>query len=57
MGYLFVAVEGIADPSITAIGSSLIKAKGRVLYGINHPWRKEQYLVLVALIQMQGGGL
>lgn len=36
MGYLFV-VEGIADPSITAIDSTLIKAKGCVLYGINHP--------------------
>jgi hypothetical protein len=29
MGYLFVA-EGMADPSITAIDSTLIKAKGRV---------------------------
>ncbi len=38
MGYLFAATEGIADLSITAaIDSNLIKAKGRVLYGINHP--------------------
>ena len=34
MGYLFVA-EGIADHSITAIDSTLLKAK--VVYGINHP--------------------
>ena len=40
MGYLF-ASEGMADLSITAIDSTLIKANGRVLYGINHPWRKE----------------
>ena len=37
MGYLFVA-EGLVDPSITAIDSTLLKAKG--MYGINHPWRK-----------------
>ncbi len=35
MGYLFAAIEGIADPSITAIDSTLLKQK--VLYGINHP--------------------
>ena len=29
MGYLFV-VEGLADPSITAIDSTLLKAKGSV---------------------------
>ncbi len=39
MGYLFAAIEGIADPSITAIDSTLLKQK--VLYGINHQWRKE----------------
>ncbi len=40
MGYLFVA-EHLAmvddDHSTTAIDSTLIKAKGHVLYGINHP--------------------
>ena len=40
MGYLFVA-EHLAmvddDHSITAIDITLIKAKGHVLYGINHP--------------------
>ncbi len=40
MGYLFAATEDIVDLSITAIYSTLLKAKGRVLYGINHPWRK-----------------
>jgi hypothetical protein len=35
MGYLFVT-EGLVDLSITAIDSTLIKAKGGV-YGINHP--------------------
>ena len=29
MGYLFVA-DGLADPSITAMDSTLIKAKGHV---------------------------
>ena len=33
MGYLFVA-DGLVVPSITAIDSTLIKAKG--MYGINH---------------------
>ncbi len=51
MGYLFAAIEGIADPSITAIDSTLLKQK--VLYGINHQWRKEKYLVLV-LTRMHG---
>jgi hypothetical protein len=40
MGYLFVA-EHLAmvddDHFINAIDSNLIKAKGHVLYGINHP--------------------
>jgi hypothetical protein len=35
MGYLFV-VEGLVDLSITAVDSTLLKAKGSVLYGINH---------------------
>ncbi len=30
MGYLFAAIEGIVDPSITATDSTLIKAKGSV---------------------------
>jgi hypothetical protein len=36
MGYLFI-VEGLVDLSITAVDSTLLKAKGSVLYGINHP--------------------
>jgi hypothetical protein len=40
MGYLFVA-EGIVEPNITAIGSTLLKANGHVLYGINHQRRDE----------------
>ncbi len=35
MGYLFVAIEGLVDLSITAIDSTLLKQ--RVVYGINHP--------------------
>ncbi len=35
MGYLFVAIDGLADPSITAIDSTLLKQ--RVVYGTNHP--------------------
>ncbi len=35
MGYLFAVTEGLIDPSITAIDSTLIKAKGSVC--INHP--------------------
>ncbi len=34
MGYLIVT-NGLADPSITAIDSTLLKANG--MYGINHP--------------------
>ncbi len=30
MGYLFAAIEGLVDPSITATDSTLIKAKGSV---------------------------
>jgi hypothetical protein len=30
MGYLIVAIEGLVDLSITAIDSTLIKAKGPV---------------------------
>jgi hypothetical protein len=30
MGYLFVAADGLADPSITAIDSTLLKANGSV---------------------------
>jgi hypothetical protein len=30
MGYLFVATDGLADPSITSIDSTLLKAKGSV---------------------------
>ncbi len=30
MGYLFVAIEGLVDLSITAIDSALLKAKGHV---------------------------
>ncbi len=30
MGYLFVAAEGMVDPSIAAMDSTLIKAKGHV---------------------------
>ncbi len=30
MGYLFAAIEGMVDPSITAVDSTLIKAKGSV---------------------------
>ncbi len=52
MGYLFVAIEGLADASIIAIDSTLLKQK--VMYGINHPWKKEQYLVQ-ASIQVQDG--
>jgi hypothetical protein len=33
MGYLFVAADGLADPSITAIDSTLLKAK-------DHVWHK-----------------
>ena len=39
MGYLFVA-EGLVDPSITAIDSTLIKAKGHVWHK-SSIWRKE----------------
>ncbi len=40
MGYLFV-VEGMANPSIAAaVDSTLVKSKGSVLYGINHPYGK-----------------
>ena len=39
MGYLFVA-EGLVDPSITAIDSTLIKAKGSVWHK-SSIWRKE----------------
>ncbi len=35
MGYLFVAIEGLVDLSITATDSTLLKQK--VVYGINHP--------------------
>ncbi len=35
MGYLFAAIEGLVDPSITAIDSTLLKQ--RVVYGTNHP--------------------
>ncbi len=35
MGYLFVAIEGLVDLSITATDSTLLKQ--RVVYGINHP--------------------
>ncbi len=35
MGYLFVAIEGLVDLSITATDSTLLKQK--VLYGTNHP--------------------
>jgi hypothetical protein len=44
MGYLFVvAAEGlVVDLSIAAVDSNLIKAKGSILYGTNHPiWRKK----------------
>ncbi len=34
MGCLFVAIDGLADPSITAIDSTLLKQK--VVYDINH---------------------
>ncbi len=30
MGYLFVATDGLADPSIAATDSTLLKAKGSV---------------------------
>ncbi len=30
MGYLFAAIEGMVDPSITAVDSTLIKANGSV---------------------------
>ena len=36
IGYLFVAELLVVDHSITAIYSTLIKAKGSVSYGINH---------------------
>jgi hypothetical protein len=39
MGYLIVT-SVLADPSITAIDSTLIKQK--VLYGINHRWKKKE---------------
>ncbi len=35
MGYLFVAIEGLVDLSITATDSTLLKQ--RVVYGTNHP--------------------
>lgn len=41
MGYLFVAERLVVEPSITAIDSTLMKAKGSVLHGINHQWKKE----------------
>ncbi len=36
MGYLFVTEGMVDDPSITATDSTLLKAKGSVLYGTNH---------------------
>ncbi len=35
MGYLFVAIEGLVDLSITATDSTLLKQ--RVVYSTNHP--------------------
>ncbi len=35
MGYLFAAIEGLVDISITATDSNLLKQK--VVYGTNHP--------------------
>ncbi len=35
MEYLFVAIEGMTNPSITATDSTLLKL--RVMYGISHP--------------------
>jgi hypothetical protein len=37
MGYLFVVECLVDDHPVTAIDSTLIKAKGHVLHGINHP--------------------
>jgi hypothetical protein len=39
MGYLFVAehLAMVEDHFITAIDSTLLKANGNVLHGINHP--------------------
>ena len=52
MGYLFV-VEGLVDLSITAIDSTLLKAKGGVWH--KSSMKKEKHLVQ-ASIQMQDGG-
>src|SRR5512146_1303093 len=40
MGYLFVAEGLVVDSSITATDSTLMKAKGSVLYSINHHMEK-----------------
>jgi len=57
MGYLFVAerLAMVDDHFITAVDSTLIKAKGRVWHK-SSIWRKEKYLALV-LIQMQDGAI
>ncbi len=53
MGYLFAA-EGLADLSITAIDSTLIKAKGSIWHKSS---MKKGIVPALALIQMQGGAI
>jgi hypothetical protein len=38
MGYLFAAEDMVDHTIAAAVDSTLIKSKGSVLYGINHPY-------------------
>ncbi len=53
MGYLFVT-DGLVDPSITAIDSTLLKAKGHVWHKSS---MKKGVVHVLALIQMQDGAI
>ena len=56
MGNLFVAAEGfIADPTITAIDSTLIKANGHLWH--KSSMRKKEWYLVLALIRMQDGDI